>query len=103
MTLRNALSGIVVCLVTAACFSSAPEGQQQDYVFEYPDEEPDAPDVLDFEEFSWRAGESHISCRGYLTRVESDGYCSDELPKDWETFEFNGELYFFQPLAGVTE
>jgi len=38
-------------------------------------------------------------CRGYLTKVESDDYCAATVPDDWESFTFNGQTYYIQPLA----
>ena len=42
-----------------------------------------------------------LDCDHYLTRVESEGFCSEEAPGDWESFEFEGETYFLQPLASA--
>ena len=38
-------------------------------------------------------------CDGYLTRAVDDKFCSEEVPSDWQPFEFNGNLYFVQPLT----
>ena len=42
-----------------------------------------------------------LDCDHYLTRVESEGFCSEEAPGDWESFEFEGKTYFLQPLASA--
>lgn len=42
-----------------------------------------------------------LDCEHYLTRVESEDFCSEEAPGDWESFEFEGETYFLQPLASA--
>ena len=42
-----------------------------------------------------------LDCEHYLTRVESEDFCSEEAPVDWEAFEFEGETYFLQPLASA--
>ena len=42
-----------------------------------------------------------LDCDHYLTRVESEDFCSEEAPGDWESFEFEGETYFLQPLASA--
>ena len=37
-------------------------------------------------------------CDGYLTRFENEDYCAAEVPSDWQPFEFNGRIYYVQPL-----
>ncbi len=37
-------------------------------------------------------------CDGYLTRFENKDYCAAEVPSDWQPFEFNGRIYYVQPL-----
>ena len=39
-------------------------------------------------------------CDGYMTRLESEDYCAATVPEDWRPFEFDGQTYFVQPLAG---
>lgn len=39
------------------------------------------------------------ACIGYSTRNESEQYCEEEVPDDWQEFEFNGEKYYVQPLG----
>ena len=46
-----------------------------------------------------REAAGFAECPDYLTRIESDNFCSAELPPDWNAFEFDGETYFVQPLA----
>ena len=56
-----------------------------------------------FVDYSGGAGQDRASgfasCPDYLTRVESDDYCSADPPPDWNEFVFDGETYFVQPLA----
>ncbi len=40
-----------------------------------------------------------LTCKEYLTDVESENYCSSEVPSDWVPFEYDGETYYIQPLA----
>ena len=42
---------------------------------------------------------SFASCTDYLTRAESEDFCSSAVPEDWTSFEFEGETYYVQPLA----
>ena len=67
---------LLVALVLAGC--SAAE-------FQSSREEPNASEWL--------------SCEGYLTRNESNGFCEDLFPEDWEAFQFNGDTYYFVPLS----
>jgi hypothetical protein len=36
-----------------------------------------------------------------MTRFEDVDYCAATIPDDWEPFEFNGTIYYVQPLAGA--
>lgn len=40
-----------------------------------------------------------LDCAGYLTELESEGFCSTDVPRDWVPFEYDGATYFVQPLA----
>ena len=43
-----------------------------------------------------------MNCEGYLTNIESQGYCSSELPNDWTSFEYDNETYYYRPLANAS-
>ena len=58
----------------------------------------DEPDESDYD-FQLESG--FLSCDGYPTAVESDEYCQDTRPDSWREFRFNGESYFFVPLASL--
>ena len=48
---------------------------------------------------TWRQeGDARI-CDGYMTRFSDVDYCAAQVPDDWEPFEFDGTIYFVQPLA----
>ncbi len=40
-----------------------------------------------------------LDCEHYLTRVETEDFCSEDIPPDWKPFEFDGQTYFVKPLA----
>ena len=42
---------------------------------------------------------SFLSCEGFLTEVESEGYCSSEVPKGWMSFEYKDDTYYVHRLA----
>ena len=47
----------------------------------------------------WRQEDGAMICDGYLTRREHQDYCAAEIPADWQPMEFNGRIYYIQPLA----
>ena len=51
-------------------------------------------------EGKWREDDGMLVCEGYLTRYESQDYCASEIPPDWEPFEYDGQVYYIQPLGG---
>lgn len=64
---------------------------------------PESPGPLDFRrEHSgqWVERDSIRMCDGYLTRLESEEFCSSHVPSDWAPFNFDGETYYVQPLSG---
>lgn len=40
-----------------------------------------------------------LVCEGYLSRVESEDYCEERIPDDWQPFEFDGRTFFMIPLT----
>lgn len=38
-------------------------------------------------------------CDGYLTGLGDEEFCSSVVPEDWAAFEYEGRLYYLQPLA----
>jgi hypothetical protein len=48
----------------------------------------------------WRIENGARVCDGYMTRFADQDYCASEVPTDWTLFEFNGQLFYIQPLAG---
>ena len=61
------------------------------------DELPDVESVIDLrgqqlKDGNWR------TCAGYVTRNESEQFCEEEVPDDWREFEFNGQIFYVQPL-----
>ena len=50
---------------------------------------------------NWRQEGNARTCDGYMTRFEDVDYCAATIPDDWEPFEFNGTIYYVQPLAGA--
>lgn len=40
-----------------------------------------------------------FQCDGYLTNNPSENFCSETVPDDWTTHEFNGEVYYLVPLS----
>ncbi|MEM7503050.1 MAG: hypothetical protein AAF417_13435 [Pseudomonadota bacterium] len=47
----------------------------------------------------WLKRGGRLICTGYLSRVESDRFCSFNRPPDWQPFEYADESYFVQPLT----
>ena len=47
----------------------------------------------------WIKRGGRLICSGYLSRVESDRFCSLSRPRDWKPFEYAEESYFVQPLT----
>ena len=44
---------------------------------------------------------SQAACAdGFLVNEETNDYCAASPPNDWRPFEFAGETYYLQPLAG---
>ena len=43
---------------------------------------------------------SWLFCDGNLTSLYDEGFCADEVPDQWIAFEYQGETYYIQPLAG---
>jgi hypothetical protein len=48
----------------------------------------------------WREKNGSKICDGYMTRFENEDYCSAKVPEGWVPFQYNGETYYVQPLAG---
>ena len=48
-------------------------------------------------EWQYRAGE--MVCDGYLTRRTDFDYCEPNVPADWRAFEYDGQIYYLQPLS----
>lgn len=46
----------------------------------------------------WKYDSGSRICDGYLTRKEGENSCSSSIPDDWVPYEFNGEIYYSQPL-----
>ena len=44
-----------------------------------------------------------LTCDGFMTRRDDQDYCSAEAPDDWVPFEYEGEIFYLQPLRGDTE
>ena len=44
-----------------------------------------------------------LSCDGYLVRYENEDYCASEVPSNWVPFQFNGYIYYRQPLSTTSE
>lgn len=48
----------------------------------------------------WVEKDGVLTCDGFMTRRDDQDYCSPVLPEDWVPFEYDGEIYFLQPLRG---
>ena len=48
----------------------------------------------------WVEEDGLVTCDGYLTRRDDEDYCAAEVPDEWVPFEYDGEIYFLQPLTG---
>ena len=48
----------------------------------------------------WREKNGTKICDGYMTRFENEEYCSARVPEGWVPFQYNGETYYVQALAG---
>ena len=51
----------------------------------------------------WVQKDGILTCDGFMTRRADQDYCSAEVPGDWVPFEFDGQVYFLQPLQGSVE
>ncbi len=48
----------------------------------------------------WIEGDGARICDGYLTTQSNEEFCEANIPDDWTSFDFNGQTYHRQPLAG---
>jgi hypothetical protein len=46
----------------------------------------------------WVQKDGILTCDGFMTRRADLDYCSAEVPGDWVPFEYDGQVYFLQPL-----
>ena len=51
----------------------------------------------------WIDGDGARICDGYLTRLGNEEFCEASIPDNWTPFEFNGQTYHRQPLAGHSD
>ncbi len=51
------------------------------------------------EDGNWVEIDGVRKCKGYLTKFEDNDFCLSEVPGDWEPFEYDGQIYYVQPLA----
>lgn len=96
---RRLFSILAASSIVAACTSIAPD-------VETASTDAHQPDVTAEQDQSFEPGkkfpytaQTFLDCDAYLTSRETDGYCSDDVPPDWQSFEFDGERYFHIPLA----
>lgn len=47
----------------------------------------------------WQSERGALVCDGYVTRNSREDYCESQVPEDWQRFEFDGEIYYTQPLS----
>ena len=52
---------------------------------------------------NWRYEDVARICDGYMTRFEDEIYCASEVPDDWVPFEFDGQIYYVQPLGEAVD
>ena len=50
---------------------------------------------------TWTFRDGSLYCEGFLTLENGREHCADDVPGDWEPFEFNGMTYYRQPLASL--
>lgn len=92
---------LVLAVVTVACNEEA-EPVAETTEPTWPEIDPEAMgfDLEPPPAGVWRERDGHRICDGYLTRIENEDYCAAEIPADWEPFEFDGQVYYIQPLGG---
>ena len=49
----------------------------------------------------WLEENGSLVCDGYLTRRSSEDFCEEQIPAEWQAYEFNGKTYYVQQLAAV--
>lgn len=99
-------AAVAVASCAALCVACAERAGEQDPIVEAPPGPTDLELEQRFEwwlrrEQPWQERDGSMICSGFLSRVESDEFCSDERPPDWRPFDYRGQTYFVQPLAGV--
>lgn len=60
----------------------------------------DSSDAKPSKSGRWIVKGREMRCDGYLTRNESEDFCSASIPEDWQSFEYGGQMFYLQPLSG---